>query len=480
MRRRGIVMDLTVDSAVVLSADGEFCRLPRSADMAVGSEVSWESHDVAPNRGARARRWGFSGIWYRVGIAGAAACLAIAAGAWWSVGVEHPVEAYARVSIDINPSVAVTVNSQMVVIDATGMNADGRRLVSQLKLKGEPLKRAVSDVLNAAAQDGMLPDADTILISAAPAQSNAKVDQTAEKIATQAEQDVQSAIYSNPLVQKHHPKVYALGLSSMIWSAANQANISPGKLAAYLIASTEGQSVSLNQLQGETLGSILSSTKSKSAMQVLHANDVEQIEKWLKQLPVPTPSVVTSNAVPSLGHAPSEKVSSNRPAIPSASEHKGSSAETVVGNHLSVGGPSSNHTGKGPGTGTGNQASNKAQDSENSVTVHLGNSVITVPLGVPLLPSVNSQAHEQTGGSKNDNKGNHHVNMDRPWNDIRADDEKETAASAALGGPGSSGNSKKHDKEKKCGHCHPSTNHSKSESKNGGLLSGLFGLLRNH
>ncbi len=457
MRRRGIVMDLTVDSAVVLSADGEFCRLPRSADMSVGSEVSWESQDAVPNRGARARRWGFSGIWYRVGIAGAAACLAIAAGAWWSVGVEHPVEAYARVSIDINPSVAMTVNSDMVVIDATGINADGQRLVSQLKLKGETLKRAVTDVLSAAAEDGMLPDADTILISAAPAQSNATVDQTVEKIATLAEQDVQSAIYSNPQVQKHHPKVYALGLSNMIWSAANQADISPGKLAAYLIATTEGQSVSLDQLQGETLISILSSSKSKSAMQVLSSNDAAQVEKWLKQLQISTPSIVTSNAVPSQGHAPGEMVSSNRPATENTPGHKDSLAQTVGGQQAG-GGQSSNRPGKGEETGKDNQASHKAPDTGYSVTVHLGNSVITVPLGGPLLPGVGSQVHEQSCGSKNDNKGIQHVNTDRLWNDIRADDEK----------------------EQKTGPCHKLNNESRHDSNYGGLLDGLFGVLRNH
>ncbi len=295
MRRRGIVMDLRwiPQSCYLRTENFAGCRAAPTWPWAVRF---LGVPRLAYKPWSESAALGIFWIWYRVGIAGAAACLAIAAGAWWSVGVEHPVEAYARVSIDINPSVAVTVNSQMVVINATGMNADGRRLVSQLKLKGEPLKRAVSDVLNAAAQDGMLPDADTILISAAPAQSNAKVDQTAENRDASRTRCAVGHLQQSTGAETPPEGVCAGTVEHDYWSAANQANISPGKLAAYLIASTEGQSVSLNQLQGETLGSILSSTKSKSAMQVLHANDVEQIEKWLKQLPVPTPSVVTSNA----------------------------------------------------------------------------------------------------------------------------------------------------------------------------------------
>ncbi|OFW79071.1 MAG: hypothetical protein A2201_12210 [Alicyclobacillus sp. RIFOXYA1_FULL_53_8] len=246
MQRSGIVMTVEDQFAVVLTKDGQFCRVPFSPGMEVGRQLQWledgtEANRMATGRGARRLRQWHS--WRRYGTAGIAASLLIAVGAWFAGSTLLPMQAqaYAYVSVDINPSVSFTVDKNLKVLSAVGVNADGKALLGLVKLEGKSLSAAMTEVVTAAISQHMMPLRDSILVTAAPVRAADSV----SEIETQAEHDLQDAIQTNPAARSLQPSVFSLGLSHAVWEAADEANIPPGKLAVYLVARDKGEPLHL-------------------------------------------------------------------------------------------------------------------------------------------------------------------------------------------------------------------------------------------
>jgi hypothetical protein len=337
----------------------------------------------------------------RGAAAGLAACLTIAAGMWWGQSRIGTVtaEAYAFVSIDINPSVALQVDQKQRVLEAFGLNDDGTRLLQRVHLeKEEPLKAALEDIVDAAVAAGMLPDEDAILISAAPANGQADVSAVQE----QAEQTVKDTIQNNPEVRQHHPTVYSIGVSAVVWNAAKQANISPGKFAAFLIAQQEGKEVTLADLHGKTLEEVLSTPSAHSIVEILKKSDPDKVEQLVKDFhdksTVPKSSVTT----------PTEPDRTGKPGhSPPGKDRKGGQADHGSGSGQSDNGSNNEHGQHG----SSDDSHGKAHKS-GEATVQLGNSVITVPIG----PSDNSRGNDRENGdnAKHDKKrGNQDENGDK-------------------------------------------------------------------
>lgn len=381
----GIVLELEANHAIVMRKDGHFVRIPRTSEMGVGMEVGWEPVTrTVPTQSAvqplRLRRKSTLRGW-RIGAAGIAACLAVSAGLSFGMGVFSPTqaEAYAFVSLDINPSVSIQVDKKLVVIDATGMNADGVSLLQHLKLKGEPLQKAISNVVNAALQDHMIPQNDTILISTAPNTAGVNVAQVQQ----QAESSVKAAIQANPLTQSLHPSVFALGLSSTMWKAADTAHLSPGKLAAYLMAAKEGVHVTdVTQLTGATLEQVLSATDADDASQILRMNDPKQVGQLIHDLQ-------TSGMLVADGDG------NDSPILPAGQEAPGTKSDK-------------GHPQQAPG-----KTSKPHATPGGGVIVHLGGSTLTVPVGGANPVSTgsitgkgDSHGHGGNQGQSNRSEGN--------------------------------------------------------------------------
>lgn len=359
MERQGVVLELQNQFAVLLTKDGQFIRVPRVESMAVGLEYQFDSalpaQPVRRNRNynkARKQLW-------QVISAGVAACVAVAAGIVGEMHL-HPagVEAYAFVSLDINPSISLQVSKDYKVIDATGINADGAMLLKHVSVRGETLRAAVADIVQQATVSNMLPSDDTILVATAPLQSSANINQ----LQAAAQADVTAAVQSNAAARAKHPNVYAVSLSTTVWKAASEARVSPGKLAAFLVARHEGLNVSLSQLNGPALARIFGGTKPQSPLlQALQSNNVQQVETEIQQM---VNGGVLSSIVPKPGQSESNQTGEN--GTPTANSSSDGRDPTPPGGTSSKETHSHDKDKSGDGSG---------------VTVQIGNSTFSLPLG---------------------------------------------------------------------------------------------------
>lgn len=125
--RTGVVLELKDGRAVVLDGSGGFRE--------VSARTEWRAGDVVPLPGARTR----PGRW-----AGLAACLVLlllGGGGWlW-------LSPAALVSLDVNPSVELTLNRFDRVLSARAMNDEGFGLLDAGGVKGMTADAAVSTLL---------------------------------------------------------------------------------------------------------------------------------------------------------------------------------------------------------------------------------------------------------------------------------------------------------------------------------------------
>ncbi len=271
MGELGIIMQLRDRNAIVMTKSGAFVRIPRRPNMEVGMEV--------PVNTARRRRR--VPMWQRVSVAVAAACMVAVSGVWFGIGQMGDDTAFAYVSMDINPSIAFTIDKSEHVMAVSGLNPDGMRLAAKLHVDHESLKQAVQTAINAAVTNHMLPNEDAILITAAPASNSADIATLTQAV----KQDVESAVAANQTAKELQPHIYTLQVSNPVWQAATKADISPGKLASYLIAQKEGYHYTLSDLKGQTLGSVLGqSSKAESVVSALQSKNAANLKTIMQSL----------------------------------------------------------------------------------------------------------------------------------------------------------------------------------------------------
>lgn len=354
MDKTGIVMDILDSTVVVMTKDGQFRKLPYTPGMEIGVEVVWRESDYAGPPASSKRRKGilYKPAWQRYGVAGIAASLLLAAGVWLSSSILMPqkAEAYAYVSVDINPSVILVVDKQMHVLSTQPGNADGATLLKNVHLDGDTIPQAMTGIVNEAAAEHMLPAQDAILVATAPVQPQTQVNM--QNVQNQVEHDLQSALAQNATARTSGAKVFAVALSQTVFHAANSAKISPGKLAVYLVAQNEGQQVNLSHLNSNSLSQVMSSPSAKNALKILASEDLTQVEQFIHHL--------QTSGVLGVGGTSGKPPTGQSQTSPGNSETGASNSEN--------GHPSPKSRGNG-------------QSGHDTVTVHFGNTVISIPVG---------------------------------------------------------------------------------------------------
>jgi hypothetical protein len=374
MHRAGIVMSVAKRHAVVMTRDGEFCRIPARDGMVVGAEVSWEVRE-----GGRGR------IWRRLAVSAAAAVVALTAGFAFAGRLLPVPHAYAYVSLDINPSVSLVVDQRKRVIWDQPLNPDGQALLAKVHARNRGLSEVIAQLIDASVAGRMMPADDTILISAAPAYSDHDVDD----VTTVAVTAVQAAIHHNHQASALHPSVCAIDLSRTVWQAATEAHLSPGKLAAYLVAHEEGKTLSLSDLQGQTLAKVLNSANNaKSVLRTLQSGDDAAMASLVRSLQSSGRLTVAgqSEVAHTTTHASqtggagdtSDSSSSHSSTHPASSD----SSTPVVANTLDGGTTAGS-------AGTKAHRRGAAKDEQRVVRIQFGDVTLWVDLGPVAKPSTN-------------------------------------------------------------------------------------------
>lgn len=290
--RRGLVLEIQGQQAVVLTPDGDFCRIPMSPEMVVGQEVAFAPPFVsaASTRSAvhgctrplrRHARFARQRVWSIFGSVAAVAVIAV--GTWMYSGLAHPVtaQAYAWISIDVNPSAALAVSRSMQVVSAKGTDTDGDAMVADLHLAGMSLAQASQAIVRYASAHQQLNQGGAILVSVSLVQPNANV----ASVQSAAGADVETAIRQSGLPSTQRAtEVFTIAVPTSVWQAADSAHISPGRLMSVLVAAQEGHKTGLMDVQGKILGQVWSDPLAQTALKRIQLSDLPSLTAMLQTL----------------------------------------------------------------------------------------------------------------------------------------------------------------------------------------------------
>lgn len=237
---KGIVVDLNDRYAVVLNKKGEFIKVRNTGKYAVGYEVDIDSKVINCNFKALSK------------------AVSIAAGLILIFGVGMGAYAYNMpynyINVDINPSMEFTVNIFNMVLDAEGLNSDGKEFLKKYKYKHLKIDKAVGEFIKAAVDEGYLAESNENAVMITVSGKNLN------KLS-----DIQKEIVSAASITLEKDKVQSELVTEKITlderNNAKELGISPGKLALIEKLQEEKPEIRVDEYKEKPVKDILTSIK---------------------------------------------------------------------------------------------------------------------------------------------------------------------------------------------------------------------------
>ncbi|WP_144495184.1 anti-sigma factor domain-containing protein [Bacillus thuringiensis] len=157
MMNKGIVMDIKKHSVVVLTPNGEFITCKRKGDSCIiGEEISFDEQEQ------KASHFSIPSFLKPASIL--VACFLFAVLFFYNQPEE---KVFAYVSVDINPSLEVSVTKDFRVIDLQACNDDGRRILKELKQwENKQLQEVIRTIIKQSQEDKYLTNDKQIMLTA--------------------------------------------------------------------------------------------------------------------------------------------------------------------------------------------------------------------------------------------------------------------------------------------------------------------------
>ncbi|HDR4906902.1 TPA: anti-sigma factor domain-containing protein [Bacillus cereus] len=157
MMNKGIVMDIKKHSVVVLTPNGEFITCKRKGDSCIiGEEISFDEQEQ------KASLFSIPSFLKPASIL--VACFLFAVLFFYNQPEE---KVFAYVSVDINPSLEVSVTKDFRVIDLQACNDDGRRILKELKQwENKQLQEVIRTIIKQSQEDKYLTNDKQVMLTA--------------------------------------------------------------------------------------------------------------------------------------------------------------------------------------------------------------------------------------------------------------------------------------------------------------------------
>ncbi|MDD4238314.1 MAG: anti-sigma factor domain-containing protein [Desulfotomaculaceae bacterium] len=160
MNEHGMVVKIKRNTCIVLTPDGEYREvpLPGGAVPRLGQEIQLKGRKRLP---------------YLKQLMAAASLFIILMAGLLYFGETPPAAAY--LTIDINPSIELAVSTEGKVISARAMDAEGEKILAEVKVKGRDLREAVGLLVTQSIADNYIEESgDNVILATLTVASGAE------------------------------------------------------------------------------------------------------------------------------------------------------------------------------------------------------------------------------------------------------------------------------------------------------------------
>lgn len=233
MKERALVLEVKKRTCIVLTEDGNFRETLLIPGIHPGQEI------LIPVK----RRFAY----LKPLLVAASLVIMLAAAGMYRNWLSPAVAAY--VSLDINPSVELALDKNSIVRGAEGLEPEGDKLLSGVKVEGLPLGTAVDKLLEAAINEKYISEEkDNIILTTVTVKPDQKQTVSKDKLVKAIEAPLQKANIKAQVVVGN--------VSPEIRDGARQKQMSTGRYLMYLEAGSKGGSVSPEQFRAGSIRSI--------------------------------------------------------------------------------------------------------------------------------------------------------------------------------------------------------------------------------
>ncbi|WP_028612069.1 anti-sigma-I factor RsgI family protein [Paenibacillus harenae] len=358
--KRGVVMSIQKQHAVVMTADGQFLRAPISGMPKVGEEIVFDE-EYKHQRKFKPAYW----------CAGAAAVLFIlfVPLLLFIQRDTHPVVAY--LSMDINPSVEIGVDGEEKVRELRALNEDGKLIIEGLAYRGIDVQTVAASILERAKGSHYLdtPDKD-IVVTSVIIGDKAKLKLDFESILTKKVDQTLRELLTALAEEEAEANVTTLSVPNEVRDAASANGISSGKMAVYLMAKEEGYELELEQLKLQSIDQV---TEQLGGVETIIANAADTSKEKLKELVAREQEEKvkqkeddnkSDSAEPSASPKPNKPDKAEKPGKPSSSGAD-KAGETDKPNKPNKPDKPDKKSNQGQSTSSANQPKDNGKDKEN-------------------------------------------------------------------------------------------------------------------
>ena len=220
---KAVVLEKSGTSYTVLDREGTFRQVKRRINAEVGDEIEL---NVA--------RDGFRGLRVWVGVA-ALFLMTLTSLLGWNL-YQAPT-AVALVSVDINPSLQFTVDTQGRFLELQNQNEDARQMLAQIALKGKPIDEVLEKIVTLAYNQNFInPEHDWIVVGYSP-----MTDKSIEKMPKELNKLQISNWVTEPIAKEGlTPEVAVFTLTPQERDLAQKGDLSLGEFGLWQAAQKAG------------------------------------------------------------------------------------------------------------------------------------------------------------------------------------------------------------------------------------------------
>lgn len=313
---KAVVLEKKGSLYYVLMKNGEFKALTLKTHFEIGEEIWISRVNIWDNM----RKWG-----------SVAALFLLLLGVTSYFSLLKPSLAVALISIDINPSIELTVNQNGEVLDTKTYNDDAKLVLSQLNLKHKSSEKAIEDIVSKATELNFLtPENDVVVIGVSPLQSNQDLPVTPAKLQKSVKKatPVQAKVMVYELSEQENKLAQDQGVTIGeygLYQDAQENGISVKPEA--LIQKTERKQTANQILEKQTLGK--PSTPQDPTSSSSSLNESSKINPATRS----APQKQTYTMTPSSGIKPQESETLEKTETPSTDTPSPSTIPDPVQNH---------------------------------------------------------------------------------------------------------------------------------------------------
>jgi Anti-sigma factor N-terminus len=237
--KKGVVMEIDDAFLTLLTPEGEFLHAKRqNQPYAIGEEIHFfpiESVKTSNHFNTLKNVFKLKPVWALM------AALFILLGSFFPMYQNN--KAYAYMSIDVNPSIELSINKKMQVVEITGYNKEGKEIISQLnKWEKEDVSKVAQTILAEMEKEGYLNTKENIIIS------TVRTKEAEVKIDKKLQENIDEIKAS---VNKQKLEITVLKATESEWKKAHKLGITTGKYKKNKIQGSINQNVKTKDKGGK-------------------------------------------------------------------------------------------------------------------------------------------------------------------------------------------------------------------------------------